>query len=170
MSKQFSNSKHPSNGLHRRRTCQLLGKIGQGRWIWLFIFNQQLRWNAWMWIVAINLRSFNQRWSVQILPHHVCRRIVRWSRPSDQKSTSKISPRVHRSPSRAFNLSRYNSSNQRLRLKHFKVNRRPIRFCCVPLLLSEDRWSQFNTRIERSRLHHVAYDKKNKNIGIIWKK
>ena len=144
------------NGLHHRRTCQFIGKIECGRWIWLFIFNQQLRWNAWMWIVAIKSRPLNRRWSAQISTRCVWRRIITWSYLSDQTSMFEISPRVHQSPYGAFNLSPYNSSDKRLRLKRLKMNHCPIRFRRVPLHLSEDRRSRFNTRIERSTFRHAT--------------
>ena len=41
-------------------------------------------------------------------------------------------------------FSRYNSSDQRLRLKHFKMNHRPIKIRHVPPHLSEDRRSRLN--------------------------
>ena len=88
---------------------------------------------------------FNRWWSIQILSRHVRIRIVAWSRKSDRESTTKISPRIHRSPSGAFNLSLYNSSDERLRLNHFQMNRCPIRVRRVLTHLCEDRWSRFDS-------------------------
>ena len=60
--------KTPLNGLHSQRTCIFISRFGRDRWIWLFIFNQRLRWNAWMRIIVINSRLFDRRWSAHILP------------------------------------------------------------------------------------------------------
>ena len=65
--------------------------------------------------------------------------------------------RVNRSPSIAFNLNRYNSSNERLRLSHYKtIHLRTITRHVAPSL-SENRQSQLIDAIARSRLHHLTY-------------
>ena len=58
--------------------------------------------------------------------------------------------------SSAFNLDRYNSPDQWLRLNHFTTNRRQIRCRHVPLGVSDIQRTQFNRAIGHLSLYDVT--------------
>ena len=56
-----------------------------------------------------------------------------------------------------FNLSHYNSLDERLRLNHFKMIHQRIRVRHVPIYLSDDQQSRLSRAIELSTCCHVTY-------------
>ena len=74
-------------------------------------------------------------------------------------------PRVRGSPLDTFNLSHYNSSNEQLRLSHFKMNRRPIRCRRVPPNLSEDWWLRSNMWIRCFSTCHITCTLRERKIA-----
>ena len=80
------------------------------------IFDQRSRLNAWGWTVTVKSWPLDHRWTHKMKPRDYMK-LIRRVTPSVR---SEISPRVHRSPPNAFNLSHYNSLDKRLRLNILK--------------------------------------------------
>ena len=113
-------------------------KIGRDHWMRLFVFDQRLRLNTDLWIVVFKLHPF------------------------DLHGTIEMSPCVYRG---AFNLDRYNSPNEQLRLNHLTMNRCLMRCSHVPPQVSEIRRSWLNRSIRRVSLRHVTCKLKQKGIA-----
>ena len=71
--------------------------------------------------------------------HHVKNNHLVMVTVQSLSNTFEMMSHVRGSPSGAFNLSLYNSSNERLRINRFQnINHRPIRVQRVPLQVSEN--------------------------------
>ena len=71
-------------------------------------------------------------------------------------------------PSSSFNLSLYNSSDQWLRLKCYKMDCHPIKVRCVPPHLSEDRRLQLSRVVGCSTFCHVTWGEKDSPTWRKW--